>query len=346
MTRPVTLRDQRYDAIKGVIAVALNDQDFDRAAPWAQKRWGMDGWPTHLSKASGVTGVSDAGSQIMIDTAMFRTIRERAVLFRMTGTRRVSFRTRSLLASGATANWLGEGAPMPFSKVTFDPSGLPAYKLGAGAVATKEALQLGAEVERTLFDELVRAITDELDATFLNPANAGTGDVVPAAITNGVTPVTATGSTGDEIRADLTTLINGFGGNLRSAYWVMHPTVAAARLGLQDFIDDLGIRGGELMGAPVLTSETAPKTSIALIDPTGIQVAHDDDILLTASEAGTVEIGDTPAQDAMDGTGAQMLSLFQNNLVGFKGRLAASWKRAQDGAVGIIQTGGADWLAA
>ena len=340
MSRQVTLRDQRYDAIKGVISLSMTDYDFDVAATFAEKRWGRDGRPMHLTRATEVISDASVGAKPLIDTAMFRTVREQAVLFRLTGTRRVSFRTRSLLASGAVATWIAEGAPMPLHKVVFDPGGLSAYKLGAGTVATKEALNNGAEIERTLYDEITRGVIDELDATLLDPTNAGTADVAPAAITNGATTIPAT----PDAAADIASVIANFTGNLRAAYWTMHPTTAAW-LATQEIGRDIGIRGGELIGAPVLTSQTAPTTSLALIDPTGLQVAHDDDLLLSASEAGAVELADPPTQDAIDGTGAQMIPLFQENLLAFKGRLAASWRRAKPDAVTVLQGGGSDWMA-
>ena len=207
-------------------------------------------------------------------------------------------------------------------------------------MATKEALQNGPGIETVLFEELVRAVTDEVDFTLLDPTNAGITEVAPPAITNGAASVTASAS---DPAGDLAKLIAAFNGDLRSAYWTMNPKTAA-KLATLEVGRDLGIRGGELLGAPVLTSKTAPLTSIALIDPTGILMAHDDDVLLTSSEAGAIEVDAAPTADALVPTEVDLVSLFQLNLLGFKAMLRASWTRAQDEAVIVLQGGNSDWL--
>lgn len=339
MTRQVFTRDVKMDQIKGAIAFAMGG-DAESAAIWAEKRWGKDGRPYEINKAVGVLSDEDTGGNRLIDTAIFSAVRERAVLFRMRGVRRTGFNIRSLSVAGTVANWVGEGAPLPFTKPVFDSSGLDAFKLAGGTVATMEALQNGPAIETTLYEELVRAVTDEVDASLLDPSNAGVADVAPPSITNGISPVDASGNPD----GDIANLIADFSGDLRSAYFTMHPTTAA-KLAALNIGRDLGVRGGELLGAPVLTSATAPTTSIALIDPTGLLMAHDDDVLLTSSQSGAVEVAASPTQDGLTPTGAELLSLFQQNLWGFKALLHASWKRATDDAVSVLQGGASDWLA-
>ena len=338
MTRQVYTRDVKMDQIKGAIAFAMGG-DPESAAIWAEKRWGKDGRPYSIDKAVGVLSDEDTGGNRLIDTAIFSAVRERAVLFRMRGVRRAGFNIRSLSVAGTVASWIGEGAPLPFTKPVFDPNGLDPFKLGGGTVATMEALQNSPAIETTIYDELVRAVTDEVDATLLDPTNAGVAEIAPSAITNGITPVGASGNP----EGDIAKLIADFTGDLRGAYFTMHPNTAAKLAALQ-IGRDLGIRGGELLGAPVLTSMTAPKTSIALIDPTKLMMAHDEDVLLTSSQSGAVEVAASPTQDGLVPTEAELLSLFQNNLWGFKALLHASWKRATDDAVSVLQGGDGDWL--
>ena len=339
MTRQVYTRDVRLDQIKSAISFAMGG-DPQSAADWAEQRWGKDGRPYQIDKAVGVLSDPDTSGTRLIDTAIFNAVRDRAVLFRMRGVRRTGFSLRSLTVAGTVANWVGEGAPLPFTKPTFAQGSLDAYKLGAGTVATKEALQNGPGIETVIYEELVRAVTDEVDVTLLDPANAGVADVVPPAITNGAASIAASAS---DPAGDLAKLIAAFDGDLRSAYWAMNAKTAA-NLGMLEVGRDLGVRGGELLGAPVLTATTAPTTSIALIDPNGILMAHDDDVLLTSSDAGAVEVDAEPSGDALIPTETNLISLFQLNLVGFKSMLRASWTRAQDEAVIVLQGGNSDWL--
>lgn len=339
MTRQVFTRDNRLDGIKAAIAFAIGGNGED-AYNWAEKRWGGGGFPDTVARAAtGSLTDSDIGSVALSDTALFSAVRERAILFRL-NPRRMGFNTRSLYVDNLTAAWVGQGAPLPVTKANFDNTGLDPFKLGALTVATKESIETGPQVEQSLFDDLTRAIVDELDATFLDPANAGTADVIPAAITNGITPVTAT----SDPEADIASLIAAFDGNLRSAYFTM-AAKTAAKLAATRIGRDIGLRGGELMGAPVLTSETAPETSLALIDPGGIHAAFDNDIRISSSQHGAIEMDTAPTNDASTPTAADLVPLFSANAIAFKGVLAASWKRAIDGRVAVLQGGATDWLA-
>ena len=69
-------------------------------------------------------------------------------------------------------------------------------------------------------DDLVQAVVDTLDNSFLDPAHAGVPDVEPVSITSSIAPITAT--------ADLKALLAAFGGDLETAYFIAQGGIAAA----------------------------------------------------------------------------------------------------------------------
>lgn len=347
MSRQVSLRNEAHDQVKAMIALARGGHHSEARA-WAVNRWGEAGAPVELRKAAGaVTAEGVSGGMTLSDAALFAAVREQAVLFRLRGARRTGFNIRSVTATGSTATWLAEGAAMPLSSAVFDAQGLDIHKVAGGTVATNESLDLGPSVEAAIFADLTAALVDALDLALLDPANAG-DDGAPAAITYGATAVTAT----DSIAVDLAALVAAFEGDLRAAYFAMSPATAAKLSAIGDGsgtangrYPDVGVRGGDLMGAPVLVARNAPTDSVALIDPTGLQIAHDDAVLLSSTEAGTFEVADPPVGDSVTPTPTQTVSMFQTDTRGFKGLFFASWRVARPGSVAVLQGGGTDWLA-
>ena len=56
-------------------------------------------------------------------------------------------------------------------------------------------------------DQLAQALAARLDVDFIDPGKAAVPGVSPASITNGLTPITASGTgTADDVRADLRSL--------------------------------------------------------------------------------------------------------------------------------------------
>ena len=95
MTRQVTLRDPKFDGIKGLIATHMADDPLSARA-WANARWGQDQAPTEIHKAADALDVDyldSTSSGALFDRALFAAVREKSVLFRMRGTRRGAFRS-------------------------------------------------------------------------------------------------------------------------------------------------------------------------------------------------------------------------------------------------------------
>jgi hypothetical protein len=341
--RVVSLRETKHDVIKSAIAFGMTGSEHPAARGWALDRWGPSGTPTFIDKAaesaSIVNDVDSSSTTGLIDRQLFAAVRESAVLFRMRGARRTGWRTRSIVTGGTVAAWVKEGGAIPVHKPTFDNQGLAPCKVATIVVVTEAALESTPGIEAQIFDDMKRAIVDQLDADLLDPSNTGTPGVTPASITSAITPIPATTDPSD----DLAALVAAFSGDLLSSYFIMQPDVAVKLAATGNF-RDLGARGGEAVGLPVLTSRAAPIESVILVDPSGFLNAYDEEILLETGRKGTLQMDTAPTMDATTPTAVQTVSLWETNCVAFRGIGNVAWAEARTGSVAMLQGGSSDWL--
>lgn len=305
---------------------------------------------TSLKAAVTATTTSDQaqGSPAAFDFAEY--IRPQTILGKLAGLRRVPSRTRLIAAvAGSTAYWSGEAQPRPISRVTFEGETLEPLAVVALLVCTMELLRASSpSAESTLTRDLAAAAVAAMDLAFIDPSNAGSAGVKPASITNGVTPLTSTGSSLAQIDSDLDRMISALstaGSDLELAAWVMRPRTALylARLrGTGGALAHPGMtaKGGVLLGLPVVTSAHVPvevgspgdgDTSITLLDPSQILVADDDEGSVQMSDKGAVQMESEP------GGGAQSLvSLWQSDSAALKAVRYANWKRCRDGMAQVL----------
>ncbi|WP_162249656.1 phage major capsid protein [Altererythrobacter sp. Root672] len=338
MTRQVYSRDTRFDAVKTAVAFAATGGGTPQVRNWAVGRWGEAGAPLTIEKAEvpalSVGDIDSSSTDGLVDRALFTAVRERAVLLRLKGLRRTGFRIRSTTISNSTAAWVREGGAIPLLRATVDNVGLDPAKIAALSVWTKTALESSPGIEELVFNDLARAFADALDLALLDPLNDGSG-VAPASLTNGAPFIAATSDFG----VDLAELLDAFDGSLADAYFATTPAIAVALSSLPAG-RDLGARGGDLAGIPVLTSKAAPAGQLSLIDPTGIMVAYDGDLELGTSTEGTVEMldssltGDSIA--VVPGTAASTIPLWQTNSASIRAIGRFAWATAKPGSVASI----------
>lgn len=229
------------------------------------------------------------------------------------------------------AHWTGQGQPKVATHTAFEQKRLDSKKITALLVLTNELLQgQGAAFESAVSNDLVNPIAALEGISFLDPANAG-GTESPASITNGVTPVSSSGNDADAVRADIRALFAAFGGSLETAVIAMHPETALELSMMQATLGEtsLTVRGGELFGVPVVTSDSVPKDSsgalVALIDPAGI-ILTDEGVDIQQSTIATIQM-----DDGQGGSG--YLSLWQNNLTSALAERFLNWEAVRAGSV-------------
>lgn len=285
-------------------------------------------------------------------------LRPQTIIGRIAGLRRVPFNVKMpSQTSGSTVGWVGEGAPKPVSELAFGTVELGMAKAAGIVVLTDELVRSSnPSAEGLVRTDLIASMTEFLDRQFVDPSVAAVSNVSPASVTNGLTPVTASGVTSDDLRADVKALFGKFIAakiSLSGAHWLMTPTMAMSigmmqnALGQSEF-PGLSATGGTFMGLPVVTSENIPANPgsgeplagmgdrIILVKPSEILLADDGGVTLDASREASLQMDSAPTNPPVANT--VMVSLWQMNMVGIRAERFINWKRRRAEAVAYIDS--------
>ncbi|WP_165938449.1 phage major capsid protein [Parafrankia sp. BMG5.11] len=325
--------------------LAMTEAQGDRhdKETYATKRWGADSLAARVAAAGGAeqlayekaavaAGSTASGNWASLLTdaesaasEFFAAVRERSLIGRIAGLRRVPLRIRLITSeTGFTAAWVGEGQAKPLSTATYSEGMLDARKVAALTVLTEETLESADPAAEALVrNDLVAAVSAAIDQSFIDPANAGTVGVEPASITNGAPAVASTADGLVDIRA----LIAAFPGDLERAV-LIGSGVSLAALYDPITLPLLGARGGSAIGIPAVASNAAG-TTVALIDPDGIAMGEGTADVRTAAHA-SIEMKDASlTQDATTGAGSTTVSLWQTNAVAVLAEQRVNWEAAR-----------------
>lgn len=283
-------------------------------------------------------------------------LRPQTIIGRIQGLRRVPFNIKMPgQTSGSSVNWVGEGAPKPVSALAFDTTTLRFTKAAGIVVLTDELVRFSnPSAEAIVQGDLIASMTQFLDRDFVDPAKAEVADVSPASITNGVTPIQASGTTADALKADVRALYAAFlAENMTPAgsVWIMTPTMAMTigmmqnALGQPEF-PGIDMNGGTFSGLPVVVSENIPRQAevagppaipagerIILAKASEILLADDGGVTIDVSREASLQMDNAPAAGAQS-----LVSLWQNNMVALRAERFINWKRRRLQAVGYINS--------
>lgn len=314
------------------------------------------GWPNVMDVLASIKAVvTQVGTDDMAlptpaaaDFAEF--IRPLTILGKIAGFRRVPARVRLISATaGSSASWVGERNPRPLSRMTFAGDVTEALSVVGILCVTKELMRSSApSAESILSRDLAAAAVQMMDATFIDPANAGTTGVKPAAITHGVTALHSAGNTLANIDSDLALLIQALsdaGSDLSMATFVMRPKTALYLARLRSAsgelaYEDMTVKGGTLLGLPAIVSASVPtvvgspgagNSSIMLLDPSQILVADDNNGAIEVSENAALQMESEPA-----GGPTSVVSMFQTESVALKITRYANWQRVRAGMAQVL----------
>ena len=274
-------------------------------------------------------------------------VRPRSIIDRVVGLREVPpFIHMLRVASGAAAGWVGEGAPAPVGKFSLDREALSADRIVSLIVVTRELLQTSSPLGELAFTrELARGVAAFQDKAFIDPSFGPVPSTSPGSITHGITPVHSSGASLAAVQADIKSLFATFvgaDGALEEAVIVMAPRTALALSlltgsGGAPAFPKLGARGGELAGVPVLVSSACEAggspgdTFMVLFDPAQIMIADEGVSEMSHSEHGSVQMNDFPSPGEQ-----QLVSLWQNELVGIRAVRWVTWRRTSTSAVAVL----------
>ena len=281
-------------------------------------------------------------------------LRPQTILGKMPTLTRVPFNVRIAgQNAGSSAFWVGQGQPVPVSKL-----GTMSVNLGiakaAGLVAIDDELVRSSSpsAEMMVRNDLGKAIAQFLDVQFLDPDIAAVTNVSPASILNGVTPVAASGTDSAALRTDVQALFDGFlVANLdpSQAVWIMTPTQALAislilnPLG-QPTYPGINVMGGVLFGLPVITSMSAKLVGsptvgnlIALVNAPEVLMADDGQVTISASQEASIQMLDNPTNESTGSTAATtMVSMFQTSAMAIKAVRYINWTKRRATAAAWI----------
>lgn len=308
--------------------------------------------------AAGTTTDADWAAPLVpyqqMSSEFIELLRPETIVGKLTGLRSVPFNVRIPgQTQGSSVNWVGETAPKPVSELKFGDITLRFNKLAGIVVISDELARLSTPAaEGIIRTDLTAQIAQFMDDSFINPANAEIADVRPASVTNGVTPIVASGTDADALRADARALFGQYiAANLSvaDAAWVMTATQAMSigmmqnALGQAEF-PGLGATGGVFMGLPVIVSETVPTTPgagsdpatsiIVLVKQSEILIADEGGVTIDVSREASLQMNSTPDNPATATT--VLTSLWQNNLVGIRAERMITWRKRRPQAVGYI----------
>lgn len=280
-------------------------------------------------------------------------LRPMTVLGQINGLRAIPFHVNMpRQTSGASAGWVGQGAPKPVGKLGFDTVSMPHSKIAVIVAITEELARMSTpSAEATVRQDLLETCAQFSDVQFLDPSIAAVANVSPGSITNGITAVDSTGGTVAQVTADLSkamTTLTSANIAMRSPYWLMHTRTANYLMTLRTSQDIYAFRDemaqGRLLGLPFVASNNMPLRDqdtpaspaslegyIVLMDASEIFLADDGETMLDVSREASLQMDDAP------NAGAQSLvSLWQNNLIGIRAERYIHWKRRRDTAVYVI----------
>ena len=269
--------------------------------------------------------------------------------------RKVPFRMPLVSQTGGgAAYWVGEAKPKPLTSFDFARTTLTPLKCANIAVLTEESVRSSnPSADAIVRDSLRDAIVEAVDLAFIDPTNSGTANIKPAAITNGAGTIVSTGDDADAIRLDMRSLFAKFhaANNPPSSGVLIMPTdvaIAAAMmtnaLGQPEFgsINMSGANAtGTLVGFPVIVSDHLNDV-VVLVNASDIYEGGEGSVTVDMSREASLEMKSAGlTQDATLGTGASLVSLWQNNLVGLRGEIEINWARRRTSAVAYLTS--VDW---
>lgn len=273
--------------------------------------------------AAATTGTAPmlAGSSVAT-TAFIEGVAPQSLLLRMIVDRainRAPLNTRLIASTGrASGARITEGKAIPVLPIDFDGMMLDEEKVG-GIIAMTEELwndtsSAGQQFAIGRLREAVATAADRLFFdTLLNPADLGTEVDLLAAL------------------GALLESVHTQPGNL---YWAFSTDAAnAAALTEHPRVDPLG---GTVLGRPAVITGGMTGKRIALVDGKGL-VAEVTGIDVKASNEAALEMSDNPDHDSDTPAAAELVSLWQNNLLAARAILRMGVQKISVGSAAVVQ---------
>jgi HK97 family phage prohead protease len=262
----------------------------------------------------------------------------------------VPFRTPLIIQTGGGAGyWVGQGKAKPLTAMDFDRTTIDELKVANICVLTEESIRASSPKSDVIVRNSLRdALLARLDTDFVDPAKTASAGVSPASITNGAAAIASTGTDADHVRLDIRALYQKFidadnapenGVFIMSTSNALAASMMVNALGQKEF-PTITMMGGVFEGLPVIASRYVG-TNVVLLNASDVYQADEGGVQVDMSREASLEMSDAPAQTALVGTGASMVSMFQTNSVAIRAERIINWKRRR--AAGVAYLTGVAW---
>ena len=264
--------------------------------------------------------------------------------------RKADANTRTLCESTpGAAGWVSEGSASPGSKLNLATVTLERGTKIAGLVfLSNEVLELWTSATSSQLNRaLVNVVGRYVDVALLDPNLGAVAGLRPASLTNGATRISSPAATEagvtTAVKAALQVLADG-GGDLRNAVLVMSPSTALSvstllTAGNIRAFPNVGVRGGEVFGVPVVTttgaaSQGSPTENLVVaIDPSQVLLADSGDVEFSTSRQAALQMDNAP------GAGAQSsVSLYQTGTTAIKFVRQLNFEKCHSSATSFFTT--------
>lgn len=354
-TRYVKALAMAKGSLTGALAIAQNNKQWKDQTPEVEL-------VLKAAVAAGDTTTAGWASELVyaqnLVAQFIEFLRPQTIIGRIPNLTPVPFNVRvGSQTSGSSAFWVGQGKPVPVSKLSTGSVSLGIAK-AAGLVVLDEELVRSSQPSAELLvrNDLGKAIAQFTDIQFVDPGVAAVANVSPASITNGVNPTPATGTTAAAFRTDLQTLTAALIGqnfDPNDAVLIMTPIQAMA-IGMMlsansvPIYPGLTMKGGNLLGIPVVTSMSCQMVGspvagegqmIILVMAPEVMLADDGQVTIDASREAALEMLDNPTNQsgAAGPTATSMVSMFQTNSVAIKAVRFINWQKRRANIVAYIK---------
>lgn len=246
--------------------------------------------------------------------------------------------------SGGEGYWVGQAQQKGLKKFDFAAITVGFAKVAAISVLSDELIRFSSpSAESLVRNALAKSLIGRIDTDFVDPAKAAVANVSPASITNSIAGLTPSGTDAAAVRYDLTQLLAPFiAANISpsSGVIITSETVALTlslmvnALGQREF-PDITMRGGTLLGFPVITTQYcagvgSPTGDILIfVNADDIYLADDGQVSIDASREASLEMDTSPGSP----TESQIVSMYQNNLVALRAERYINWAKRRAAAV-------------
>ncbi|MDX0760002.1 phage major capsid protein [Sinorhizobium medicae] len=258
-------------------------------------------------------------------SAFFTSLRNRSIFFRLldSGFRRVPLDTPIGMVSASATGWIvGQGQPIPMSKLTLGGPSLQSIKACALIVVTNEVARAMDDASYNLVNvELRGAVSDIVDAEFFS-----------LIMDSSSLSISSSGNTVENMKADLLQLLAFVNTGAGQLLWAMSADVANALSLSPDPFTGMTPIGGELLGQPAYVSAAIPAGTLRLINAASI-AANADTISIDASAEADIQMLDNPTNNSVTPTPTEVVSLFQSNSTALKAVVTFGVERVRDNAV-------------